>query len=171
MLQTYDKKKYKLKLKIAMSLDIMFNKSISLEDIENKTTLKIKDKNNCKWLVDEFGNCMLIKENNWVDEFGNKVNDYSLELTSYGLNNPTKIMEELIKTFDAKFITDNELEILYYESENEINMNELFDNSMKRFGYLIDDKIVVPKRKDECYIPYENKFPEQQIENNDGLPF
>ncbi len=140
-----------------MSVEYTFNKKISLDDIENKTNLKIVLNKDTKWLVDEFNNHVLINENNYSDENGNVVDSPTLELTVYGLNNPTKIMDELIKNFNAKFITDNEELLLFHNSELFDEIDVLYDNVMEKYGYLNNGIISIPNRIESDYKSFGEK--------------
>ena len=118
-----------------MSLDISFNKKITMEDIKEKTPLKIECVNNHNFITDEDNNHMLIKEKGYTDKLGNRVDSPTLELTCYGANNPKKIMDTLINTFHAKFITDNEEELLFRDTTGLVDIEKLYDEVMKKFGY------------------------------------
>lgn len=155
-----------------MSVDYSFNKKISFDEIINKTSLKIENHNDHNWLIDEFGNHILIKEKNCVDENCNPVDPPTLEICAYGRNNSTKVRDELIKHFNVKFITDNEEELLYHEPERCENIEQMFDKVMEQYGYLINGEIIVPEREISEYKPHEPLFPQTNNENSDdNLPF
>ena len=153
-----------------MSVDYTFNKKISLENIERKTKLKIVINKDEKWLVDDFNNHILIKEKNYRDKKGNIVDSPTLELTVYGLNNPTKIIDLLIEHFDTKFITDNEEELLFHEPKLLDELNDVYDDVMTKFGYLVDGFITIPNRVENDYKPFSDSVLNINIDN-ESLPF
>ena len=141
-----------------MSLDITFNKKISFDEIETKTSLKVVFKNGNNFLQDEYGNVCLIEDNP------------TCGVTFYGSkNNPTKIIDELINNLEIKFIDDSYEEMFFYEPEKYKDIN-LWTVCMIRYGYLLDfdGNIIVPEREDESYKPYD---PSQKKIENDNLPF
>jgi hypothetical protein len=109
-----------------MSLDITFQKRFSLNEVENKTSIKVVKEGVNYWLKKN-DNIVLVMENKCI----------VCGLTSYGKNNFSEIMDELVVTFQTKFITDNEEETLYYESD--IDVDKLFYDTTKEYGYIIDD--------------------------------
>ncbi len=138
-----------------MSLDINFNKSISTEEIKEKTTLKVVEKDGSNFLEDQYGNVVFFK-------------DYGITLYG-GPRNPTKILDELIKVFDIKFIDDSAIDKYDYEPDKYENI-DLFIPTMLEYGYLLnfDGKIVIPEREEADYLPYKND--DKGTENND-FPF
>ena len=84
---------------------------------------------------------MLIKERGYRDKNGNSVDSPTLELTCYGSNNPKKIMDTLINIFHAKFITDNEEELLFRDTEGLVDIERLYDEVMERYGYATNNKM------------------------------
>jgi hypothetical protein len=120
-----------------MSLDISFNKKITMEDIKDKTPLKIEYVNNYHYITDEDNNHMLIQEKGYRDKLGNTIDSPTLDLTCYGANNPKKIMDTLINTFHAKFITDEEQERIYRDTTGLIDIEKLYDEVMERYGYSV----------------------------------
>lgn len=143
-----------------MSVDFTFNKKISFDDIEQKTSLKIIENNGKKWIIDTFNNHMLIKENNYVDKDRNPADSPTLELTAYGGSNSTNIRDELIRHFNTKFITDNEEDMFYYKPELLDKIDEIYNSVMEDFGYIIkDDIIIIPHRSDSDYKQHKNNEP------------
>lgn len=138
-----------------MSLDINFNKSISSEEIKEKTTLKIVKKDDSEFLEDEYGNVVFFK-------------GYGITLYG-GPRNPTKILDELVKAFDIKFIDDDSIDKYDYEPDKYKNI-DLFTPTMLSHGYLLgfDGKIVIPERDNRDYLPY-NK--ETNSDEDNDLPF
>jgi hypothetical protein len=138
-----------------MSLDINFNKSISTEEIKEKTTLKVVEKDGSNFLEDQYGNVVFFK-------------DYGITLYG-GPRNPTKILDELIKVFDIKFIDDSAIDMYDYEPDKYENI-DLFIPTMLEYGYLLgfDGKIVIPEREESDYLPYKEN---SSTDNNQDLPF
>lgn len=131
-----------------MSTEYLFNRLISFKDINTKTNLKIELVNSQYWLVDDFTNTLLITTH-VEDEI------FIHELTSYGLNNPTKIMDTLIETFNVKFITDNEKEIIFHEPDADVE--KMFNEVTAKFGYVIGIKnINLPERNLDEYNKFKN---------------
>lgn len=169
---------------INMSVDYTFNKKISFNDINEKTSLKVVENNGSNWIVDPFNNHMFIKEKNYVNYNGEPVDSPTLELTVYGGNNSTMIRDELIKHFNVKFITDNEEEIFYYHPELLENIDEIYNSVMTEHNYIIDgENIIIPNRITDDYeryspcIPPTGKPPKNESNtiinevNGDDLPF
>lgn len=146
---------------INMSVEYIFNKKISFDDINEKTSLKVVVNNGSNWIVDPFNNHMLIKEKNYVNENREPVDSPTLELTVYGGSNSTMIRDELIKHFNVKFITDNEEESFYYHPELLENVEEIYNSVMTEHDYIVDgENIIIPDRSVgdyERYSPIEDK--------------
>jgi hypothetical protein len=122
-----------------MSIDFTFNKKITIDDIKKITSLNVIEENDSIWIVDDFNNRVVINEI-----------DNDLEISVYGRNNPTKILDELIKHFQVKFLTDEEIEHLLREEEYTVDF--LCNRVMSDYGYFKDnEKIIVPIRKLEDY--------------------
>lgn len=139
-----------------MSLDINFNKSISTEEIKEKTTLKIVEKDGSNFLEDQYGNVVYFK-------------GYGITLYG-GPRNPTKILDELIKVFDIKFIDDEAIDKYDYEPDKYKDI-DLFIPTMLSFGYLLgfDGKIIIPERDEYEYLPYKSE--DDNDDSNSDLPF
>ena len=140
-----------------MSLDINFNKSISTEEIKEKTTLKVVENDGSNFLEDQYGNVVFFKE------YG---------ITIYGgPRNPTKILDELIKLFDIKFIDDEAIDMYNYEPGKYKDI-DLFTPTMIKYGYLLgfDGKIVIPEREESDYLPYKDDSKSKDGDDQD-LPF
>lgn len=130
-----------------MSLDLDFNKSISVKDIEEKTSLKIIEKDGFQYIQDQYGNTIFFK---------------GYGITLYGHKNPNKILDELITTFDIMFIDDDAIDKLHYESEK-YNSENLFFETMKEYGYVTDGVIKVPQRNEIDYFPPEAKKDDSEL--------
>ncbi|MBP9758744.1 hypothetical protein KBD45_03540 [Candidatus Dojkabacteria bacterium] len=123
-----------------MSLDLEFNKSLSAKEIEEKTSLKVEVHNGSEFLKDQYGNIVFFK---------------SYGITLYGgPRNPQKILDELIRAFDIMFIDDEAIDKLDYESEK-YKAEDLFLETMDKYGYVTDGKIIVPERDESEYLPYK----------------
>jgi hypothetical protein len=138
-----------------MSLDLNFDKSISVDEIIKKTNLKVVEENGVNFLEDEYGNVVYFK-------------GYGVTLYG-GPRNPKKILDELIKVFGVKFIDDEAIDMYDYEPEKYKDI-DLFIPTMLNYGYLLgfDGKIVVPKREESEYLPFRTK---EKDDDGDGLPF
>lgn len=96
------------------------------------------------------------------DGYGNIVatkGDPIYGITLYGTGrNPTKILDELIKSFDIRFIDDKSIDLYHYETKKYENI-DLFTTTMIEYGYLLnfDGKIVIPERVEYDYLPYNEK--------------
>jgi hypothetical protein len=132
-----------------MSLDLNFNKSISKDEIEEKTSLKVITNGGSEFLEDQYGNVVFFK---------------GYGITLYGLRNSTKILDELIRAFEIMFLDDNAMDKYHYESEKYKDV-DLWMETMDRYGYIIDGKVVIPERDESEYLPHS------QIEFTDDLPF
>lgn len=138
-----------------MSLDFNFNKSLSAKEIEENTSLKVVLNNSVEYLRDQYDNVVCFK---------------GYGITLYGApRNPWKIFDELIRAFDVMFIDDSAMDKLYYEPEK-YNAEDLFLETMNKYGYVIDGKIIVPKRTEEDYLPYSPRE-DNGGEIDDELPF
>ena len=142
-----------------MSLDFNFNRTITFKEIEEKTAIKVIRHENGNFLQDEYGNDIYAK------------GDPMYGVTLYGFGrNPTRIFDQLISVFDMMFINDAVIDKLVYEPEKyEGKEQELFEETMQRYGYLVvDGKVVIPEREEKDYKPYIWK---EEYKNDDDLPF
>ena len=118
-----------------MGIDITFNKTISLKDIEEKTSLKIRIET-------------VILENENGQGIRCSIHDDCLS-TLMSVRSE-EVMDELVGAFNAKFITDNELQMCVSddENQNEVETTEnVWDKVTSKFGYIIDgDDVKVPIR-------------------------
>lgn len=126
-------------------MDIIFNQKLKLEEIEKQTTLKVVKKVENNFLEDEFGNTVIF--------LGNGL---SLRENS---TNPTKILDELIKNFNIKFIdkeTERELE---YFPEKFKNI-DIFKTITIKMGYFLGwkNQIIIPQRCELDYHPYSKNY-------------
>jgi len=130
-----------------MSLDIFFNKTVSIKEIKEKTNLKIIEKKGRTFLE---------------DDYGNSISYYEEGMTLYYPQNPNRILDELIKIFDIEYIDDDAFCNYIYEPEKYKDI-DLYIPTMLKYGYFlgVNGKIVIPKRTEKDYLPYKNE------ENND----
>jgi hypothetical protein len=162
-----------------MSVEYIFNKKISFDDINEKTSLKVVENNGSRWILDPLNNQMLIKEKNYVNVKGESVDGPTLELIVYGINNSNMIRDELVKHFNVKFITDNELEMFFHDHKLLEKIDEIYDSVMVEYGYIINgDNIIIPNRNSDDYERHSLYIPPTNIKTNnlinDGesdLPF
>ena len=123
-----------------MSLDLYFNKQIpSIEEL-NKYSIKVELHEDNLWMIDEYDNHALIRHS-YQKKDG--LDSYILELTFYGLNNYTKILDILVEKFNMKFFSDQEEEDMFRNQDSNLNY---FDVAMKRFGYKVNDVITLQDR-------------------------
>lgn len=137
-----------------MSLDINFNKSLTSKEIEEKTSLKVEVEDGSEFLKDQYGNMVFFK-------------GYGITLYG-GPKNPWKILDELIRVFEIMFIDDEAIDKLDYEPEK-YKAEDLFFETMKNYGYIQDNKIVVPEREETYYLPYPPRVDKKH--NEEELPF
>lgn len=130
-----------------MSVEYQFNKKVKLSDIESKTDLRVVEHDGEKFLIDPYGNCVHINQCDY---------DYLYELSVHGLNNSTYIRDSLVKDFNMKFITDNEVIMLYDEPDLLSDVEDVYDSVMEEYGYGINDdgSIVMPDRDERDYKPF-----------------
>jgi hypothetical protein len=141
-----------------MSLDLDFNKSLTKEEIEEKTSLKVEIHNGGEFLTDEYGNTVFFK---------------GYGITLYGPRNITKIMDELVRAFDLMFIDDDAIDKLDYEPEN-YDASVLFWETMNKYGYVKDGKLTVPERDTSEYqrLNITNEEIDDALsKEEDDLPF
>lgn len=153
-----------------MSLDFIFEKKFTIEDVEIKTSIKVIHQNNNWWLCKN-GSTILVKCYTQTEEDINKLKSDGFEilvdgdktylikgdikllvrfdmgknnnvdgLTKYGSNEITDIMDEIVITFQTKFITDEEEEILW--RDDTIDVNIIYDDTTKKFGYKIENGVI-----------------------------
>lgn len=153
-----------------MSLDITFQKNFTIEDVEIKTSIIIEYKNNNWWMckndsailikcytqteadierfkvdgfdiIEENGKTYALKDDHkrLIRFDKGKKNDVD-GLTCYGMNNLSEIMNELVLTFQTKFITDEEEEMLWRDKT--LDVDKMFDEVTTEFGYKIENGII-----------------------------
>jgi hypothetical protein len=153
-----------------MSLEITFQKEFTIEDVENKTSIQIEEKDGEYWMVknnssiliksyvktqEELNNLKkegfeIIEENGktYISKDGNKglirfdkgKKNVVDGLSKYGQNSLGEIMNELVLTFQTKFITDNEEEMFMHD--NNLDSEKLFDDATKSYGYRIENGVI-----------------------------
>ena len=154
-----------------MSLDITLNKNITLQEIIDKTTIKVEYKDDVHWLVKD-GNVINVKTYTYSDEDIQKLisegknieesngenylilngekyllpkdkglNNRIGRLTRYGVNKLKDILSEIVTTFQTKFITDEEEKMIY--NEEDINVDNLFLDTTIYYGFNIKEDGVI----------------------------
>ena len=153
-----------------MSYDMyIVNRRLTKTEIKEKTDLEIRtQEKNGDWIVDKFGNGIAIVEGYYkTEDDGSRVeikDDIVRQLCRYGANNPTYIMDTLLKTFPFVFYGDNGWDTL-------VRMKD-FDNSlfkkcivedMERFGYKVIDVdnciVEIPNRTEKDYETEKSEPP------------
>jgi len=114
-----------------MSIDISFYTKITLTEVKEKTSLTIVEDNGQTFIKDNKGNVCYVKKGVFTFEDSDLIDEDSFELTSYGMNNPSFILKELVEIFNLKFLLDDDQERLYHE--NIVNFDEYLDSCMKRY--------------------------------------
>jgi hypothetical protein len=95
-----------------MSLDINFNKSIPSEEIEQKTTIKLVEKNGSKFLEDQYGNVVFFKKD--------KNGEFDISIVGGALIRGNQ------NPYIRNFITENTSLIAKYENGVEF-LNSMYD--------------------------------------------
>ena len=138
-----------------MSLDLNFNKSLSTQEIIEKTSIKVEEKHGSEFLVDQYGNAVFFK-------------GYGITVRG---SNPTKILDELIQAFDIMFLDDDAEDKLHYEPEK-YKEEDVYWETMDSYGYVIDGVIQVPERDDSKYLPFPKiELSSSNNDDDDDLPF
>lgn len=119
-----------------MSLDFNFNKSLTTEEIKEKTTLKVEDKESGEFLLDKNGNAVFFK---------------GYGITAYAGNNPSEILSELYQAFGVMFIDDHAIEKYDYEPEKYENI-DLFLETMIKYGLINEMEITDKTTNQSCKI-------------------
>lgn len=153
-----------------MSLDITFEKQFTIEDVENKTSLNIEYKDNNWWLYKNNSFILIKCYTHSETDIKNMILDgfeilkdgektYAIKndekeliiydkgkkniidsLTRYGMNDISLILDEIVLTFQTKFITDNEEEMIYRDET--LSIDNLYNNVMLKYGYKINNGII-----------------------------
>jgi hypothetical protein len=144
-----------------MSLDLDFNISLSKEEIEEKTPIKVHIIGEDEYLVDEYDNVVTF-------------NGYGITIRG---QNPYKILDELIQVFNIMFIDDEAMDQLREEPEKQ-TLDEVYETTMIRYDYsIVDGKVIIPKRTEDFYKPYVDrvivftKDDDTNQDDDDELPF
>lgn len=90
-------------------------------------------------------------------------------ITLYGMRNPNKILDELIRAFDIMFLDDDAMDKHHYEPEKYKDV-DLWMETMDKYGYVQDGKVVVPEREEADYLPYPPREPKGGGDGEE-LPF
>jgi hypothetical protein len=116
-----------------MSTDFKFYTKIRLSEVEEKTNLKIVEKDDNLYLQDLEGNLLLVQTGVFTYEDSDQEDEDTFELVGYGLNDPTNIINELVDKFDLKFLIDEDEEYLYHNGVEDID--NYLNESMNKYGY------------------------------------
>lgn len=153
-----------------MSLDITFQKEFTIQDVENKTSITIEYEKDNWWMrkngstilikcytqteadvesmksqgfeiLEENGKTYAVKDGHKglirYDKGKENVVD---GLTRYGMNELSEIMDELVLTFQTKFITDEEEEMLWRDET--LDVDKMYDEVTTKYGYKIENGII-----------------------------
>ena len=155
-----------------MSLDIIFQKRFTIEDVENKTSIKIEFKNNNYWMCKNDSRILIVSDiQTEMDVERFKVDGFEIimdnnemfalkddvkclirfdmgkknivnRITQYGMNDLSEIMDELVFGFQTKFITDIQMDMLYDGNCDISDICKLYDDTTKLHGYKIENNII-----------------------------
>jgi len=129
-----------------MSQEFKFNKEVKINKIQKLDSLKIQHIINQTWIIDEYGNSVLINKTN------------PLEIISYNNNNPKKIVDSLVDNFNICFITDKEMETIFTNGGN-VEFDKLYEDTTVSYGYVKEgDSYKCPNRNEDDYKPTKSKF-------------
>lgn len=153
-----------------MSQDITFEKEFTIEDVENKTSIKIEYQKGNYWMSKNESSILINTYTDSLDDVEKLKNEgYSIEdengityaikgdekrtiyldkgkknevvsITRFGGNDLSEILDELVITFQTRFITDDEEQELYCgENPDE---DKLYTDATIKYGYKIEDDII-----------------------------
>jgi hypothetical protein len=145
-----------------MSTDYYIIRGIPKKDILDKTDIKIinhPDGGDKEFLEDKYGNILHINPQMVAEcEECEPILDINniRELTRYGANNPTYIMDTLLKTFPFVFYGDNGWDTLVRMDEHDDStFKKCIVEDMGRFGYKVIDVdncvVEIPERTEKDY--------------------
>ena len=178
-----------------MSYDYyIVNRQLTKTEIKEKTDLEIvTQEKNGEWIVDKYGNGVHIVEGHYkMEDDGNHVeikDDIVRQLCRYGANNPTYIMDTLLKTFPFVFYGDNGFDTLIRMDKHD---NSIFKKcivkDMEYCGYKVIDVdnciVEIPERTEKDFETEKSEPPKpippvgstdqtylSNLENDNDLPF
>ncbi len=142
-----------------MSTDYYIMRGISKNDILNKTDIKVinhPDGGDKEFLEDKYGNVLHINPQ-MVGEGEPKLDTENIrELTRYGGNNATYIMDTLVKEFKMVYFSDDGFQNLFRPEEESHDPD--VDSNIKKdmmwtHGYDVinKDTIIIPLRTEKDY--------------------
>ncbi len=145
-----------------MSYDYyIVNRQLTKTEIKEKTDLEIRtQEKNGDWIVDKYGNGIAIVEGyHKTEDDGNRVeikDDIVRQLCRYGANNPTYIMDTLLKTFPFVFYGDDGWDTLIrMKKHNNSVFKKCIVKDMERCGYKVIDVdnciVEIPERTEKDY--------------------
>jgi hypothetical protein len=151
-----------------MSYDFyIVNRQLTKTEIKEKTDLEIRtQEKNGDWIVDKYGNGISIVEGYYkTGNDGNRVeikDDIVRQLCRYGANNPTYIIDTLLKTFPFVFYGDDGRDILIRMNKHDNSVfKKCIVDDMEYCGYKvidIDNCIVeIPERTEKDYEPEKSE--------------
>ena len=145
------------------------NRQLTKTEIKEKTDLEIKtQEKNGEWIVDKYGNAVHIAEGYLkIEDDGSHVeikDDIVRQLCRYGANNPTYIMDTLLKTFPFVFYGDNGRDTLVKMDEHDDSIfKKCIVEDMERFGYKVIDVdnciVEIPERTEKDYETEKSEPP------------
>jgi hypothetical protein len=140
-----------------MSTDYYIMRGISKNDILNKTDIKVinhPDGGDKEFLEDKYGNVLHINPQ-MVGE--SKLDDENIrELTRYGGNNATYIMDTLVREFKMVYYSDDGFQNLCRPTEQSHDPDvdgNIKRDMMRTHGYDVinKDTIIIPSRTEKDY--------------------
>lgn len=131
-----------------MSLDITFQKIISLSDIQNSTSIKSEILGDAIYLSKN--NATVTANYQYIKSIENDDNIISSDdiiingITIYNIqyDNCTEILNDIVLTFQTKFITDDEEQIIYSSNIDDIDIEKMFNDTTIKYGYKIFNEYI-----------------------------
>lgn len=136
-------------------LNLTFQKSFTINDIINITSLNVEQRGYYYYIVDKYDNAVRLKFNS---SYKKDNNTPILSVTINDLNNSYYILDTIVDVFQTTFITDIEKERLFYNLN--LNVQEIYNDTTRNFGYNVTNSnnyIIVLKRK---YVINKSNFNE-----------
>jgi hypothetical protein len=126
-----------------MSIDIYFNKKITVKEVVNNTSLTIVNRFGHYFLCDECGNA--------VSLYSYKLGDDTFDSFCVRRTNAYKILDELVDKFNVSFIDDDILNSLDRDGKGD-NLDKVYLDNMEEHGYLfVDGKFIINEREEGFY--------------------
>ena len=142
-----------------MSTDYYIFKRISKKEILSKTDIEIVTNDNREFLIDKYGNAILIipqMVSSGKDAEPHLDNENIYQLTRYGGNNAVYIIDTLVREFTMFYYSDDGFQNLYRRPEESYDpyLHTNIIRDMKRtHGYTVVDidQIIIPERTEDDY--------------------